>query len=482
MEENKPVNPEPGAKPQTPPQQGALPTASPVPVQSAVPLAPKTAFNLASQPAPTASVNPNGQSLLAKLLPGKAVPLPPAAPAASQAAPKPALQGGANSKPSIATLLGPKPKFSAIQQEDKEAKLRGVARIIFGVAVVALIGVYGFFYTQLDPEFTMLNDQLGPNLAVRFDASNKELKEKQTQKNLINFRRARMLLDGVNTEIDPFQENTAMLSSPYSTAAQKDEALTELQILGASIKTSLAEVQTLLREPLGIDTFSEKPMTPQERDAEFATLLRDKLAQEKNALLAADGKSSSAEARTVDNVLRLVENRSFRSTILSQDLEKISEKDFSAMLAKIREEGTDELSSIDKIRRKRLDWARVIQDVHAVVSKTDPYYGRGFFQTVGGFLFASYQFDSKSGRISISGLTKQSDSKIFSMIANLVDSIEKSKAFRDIDFRSFAKSRDENGDFASSLALEFSLQQGEDPRDEGEALPDVVPAPAAPEA
>lgn len=470
----------------TPPPAAAISVTASAPPPPPVPQTP--AFNLASQPTPNSSgnANGNGQSLLSKLLPGKTVPAAATSmpSAQQQGAAKSVPQSGANSvappqksAQTIATLLGPKPKFSAIITEDKEIKLRGIGRIVFSLSLVALIGVYGFFYTQLNPEFTMLNDQLGPNLAVQFETSSKELKEKQTQKNLVRFRRARLLLDDINTQIDPFQQQTLIAESPYSPPALVNEAKDELQILGASLKTALAEVQTLLREPLGIETFSENPMTLAERESEFEKLLIEKLAQEKNALLANNGGSNPVEARSIDNVLRLVSNRGFRTTILTQNLE--SESEFSAVLAKIRDEGTDELSSIDKIRRKRLDWARVIQDIHAVVSKTDPYYGRGFFQTVGGFLFASYQFDSKSGRISISGLTKQSDSKIFTMIANLVDSIEKSRTFRDIDFRSFAKSRDEKGDFTSSLALEFSLQQGDDPRDEAEALPEVVPPPPA---
>ena len=67
---------------------------------------------------------------------------------------------------------------------------------------------------------------------------------------------------------------------------------------------------------------------------------------------------------------------------------------------------------------------------------------------------------------------KTSDSKTFSFIAKLIDSIEKSPKFKDIDFRSFAKTRDESGDFSSGINLDFALQKGADPRDD-------VPAPEA---
>lgn len=414
MPENQPQNPQP----QNPnPQGGATPPAS---------------YNLPA--------SGNGQSTQAVL-----------------GAPPPAA-------PSLSALLGPKPVFSARVMEEKEARRRKFAKTLFFLAVLASLGVYGFFESQLNPNFTLLNDQLGPNVAVRFEASNSELKDKQTELNLINYRYARLLLDEANSQIDPFQRQTAIFNSPFSTNTQKQNAEVQLQILGAGIKKTLGDVQKNLSKPLGIDTFTQKPITPEEREAEFEKLLKEKLNKEKTALNA-DQKPNLSEIRLIENVSRLVENKSFRQTLLAQDLGKISEEAFSGMLTKIREQGSDELSAIDKVKAQRINWGEVIADVHAVTTKADPYYGQGLFKTVGGFLFSSYRFDAKSGRISVSGLTKRSDSKTFSVIAELVDAIEKSSKFKDIDFRSFSKSKDESGDYSSSVNLEFALQKGPDPRD-----------------
>ena len=85
-------------------------------------------------------------------------------------------------------------------------------------------------------------------------------------------------------------------------------------------------------------------------------------------------------------------------------------------------------------------------------------------------MFSSYKFDSETGRISMSGATKTSDSKTFSFIAKLIESVERSPKFKDIDFRSFTKSKDEKGDFSSSINLDFSIQEGSDPRDDVDSL------------
>ena len=117
--------------------------------------------------------------------------------------------------------------------------------------------------------------------------------------------------------------------------------------------------------------------------------------------------------------------------------------------------------------------------MNSVTRKADLYYGEGLFKTVGGFLFSTYRFDAKTGRISITGVTRTSDSKTFSFISKLVDSIEKSPYFKDIDFRSFSKSRDDSCDYSSSINLEFSLQNGFDPRDDQNAA-NTAPAALAP--
>ena len=62
----------------------------------------------------------------------------------------------------------------------------------------------------------------------------------------------------------------------------------------------------------------------------------------------------------LENVLRLIENKPFRNTIVFADLEKISDDELGSMLVKIRSEGTDELSSINRLRSKRLDWGAVL--------------------------------------------------------------------------------------------------------------------------
>lgn len=359
---------------------------------------------------------------------------------------------------SLSKLLGPKPIFAQKAYAEAAAKKKRTAKILLDIAVVAALVTYGFFQSQLHPNFTLLINQIGPNVRMNFDRSNEELEAIQTDINVVRFKKTRVLLDEVNADIDSFLSNTAIAKSDLSTPSEKSIAQDELQILGSNIKNALKEVQTMFAKPLGIDTYSLLRVTPEERDARFQVKLVAAINEEKDAL-AKQANPDLEQLRIFDNVRRLVENKSFRDTVIMQDLGKITETDFAAMLQKIREQATDELSSIVKIRSKRPRWTTVIAQIHDVALRADPLYGKGFFKVQGGLLFSSYRFDAATKRISITGLSKQSDSLIFSQIANLVENIDRSPYFKDIDFRSFSKSRDEGGNFSSSINLEFSLEK-----------------------
>lgn len=367
----------------------------------------------------------------------------------------------------LSSLLGQQPLVSKHAAEEKEQKRAKLGKTVLGIAAVAALGVYGFFYIQLNPEFTALSDTLGPNVASQFESSNAELRSKQSELNVLRYRTARLLLDEINGRVDSFQQESDILKSPYATKTEKTNAEANRQVLGAEIKKSFLDLQKILREPLGVETYTPKPVTPEELNAQYETALKEQLEKEKSALLSSEN-SDPVAIRLVDNVSRLVSNNAFRDMVLQQNVEKIYEDEFTPMLIQIRKQGTDELAFINQLKEQRVDWGRMIQDIHAVTTKADPWYGRGLFKTAGGFLFSSYQSDAKSGRVSMSGLTKRSDSRTFSQIVELVDSIEKSPKFKDIDFRSFAKSKAEGGDYSSSLNLEFTRQKEDekDPRDE----------------
>lgn len=357
---------------------------------------------------------------------------------------------------SISQLLGPKPVFVQKTYIEQEQKRRKAAKNVFTLSVIMALAVYGFFYSQLNADFTYL----GQNAASEFESSNALLERKQTELNNLRYRKAVMFLDDTNGEISSYQIHKDIINSQRSSAAEKEQAQTALEETGERIKVMLAQVQAILNESMGVDVYSPEPVAPDEREAYFEQLLRDSLVQTRAAASGSDSRNREM-LRIIDNVIRFIDNRSFRDTLRMQDLGKMAagDQEFDVLLARIRAQGTDELALINKVQTARLDWTSVINNIHeAVIGNVDNVYGRGFFQENGGFLFNSYGFDAKTRRISISGVTKTPNTKTFTGISNLLEAIKCSPHFKDIDFRSFAKSKDEGGFYSSSVNLEFALQ------------------------
>ena len=89
---------------------------------------------------------------------------------------------------------------------------------------------------------------------------------------------ARLWLDEVNWKIDAFQEQRA-IATPLSGAAgggKRAAAEKEFVALKNDIKKDLSEAKKILSAPIGIDTFSLRPISPEEREESYENLLKEK--------------------------------------------------------------------------------------------------------------------------------------------------------------------------------------------------------------
>jgi hypothetical protein len=93
------------------------------------------------------------------------------------------------------------------------------------------------------------------------------------------------------------------------------------------------------------------------------------------------------------------------------------------------------------------------------VSKYDPAFN--IFQNSSNYIvaFNNYTLNSDSRQVNVSGEVKTRDSRTFTLIANLIDSLEDSPLFTNLNYTTFAKSYDQEGSiYSSSLNLSFQLE------------------------
>ncbi len=360
---------------------------------------------------------------------------------------------------SIADLLGAKPEFNAAAYEEKERKNERRARFAFYAAVVFALIVGGYFYGNLTPDMYVFNTTFGQNSAQKFEQSNAEVKKLQTDINIIQYRVARLWFDILNARIDPYTQSV-IASQTAKTLTERSVSQATVDKTGGEVRNALIAMQKIFSQDLGVDTYTQMPVSYAEREAAFGELLKSALADQKQSLRgSAKAKNDTDDERAIDNVIRLVGNKKVRALVRGSTPKTMKDEELVKLLADIRTEGIDEFAQVEKLKQQRIDWESLINNIHEVVKTADPHYGHGLFKTVGGFMFSNYNFNQKTGRVSITGITRTSDSSTFSFIATLIDAIEKSPKFKDIDFRSFSKTRDESGDFSAGVNLDFSIEK-----------------------
>ena len=116
-----------------------------------------------------------------------------------------------------------------------------------------------------------------------------------------------------------------------------------------------------------------------------------------------------------------------------------------------------------------------MNQIELVTSYVDQYFSEGYFEALGGIQYTSYDFDTSTGEITITGVTKRYDTTNFTMITNLIDQLNASSYFTGVEMKSFTKSGSADEGYTSTLSLKVQLQKEalEDPDDK--IVPDAIP-------
>lgn len=334
-------------------------------------------------------------------------------------------------KKSILGVLPTMPKFGQVNQIDKaryERELKIAKWSIIGTVSFAIV-TFAFFYIQLRPTLALFE----PNVTQRHAEIQKEKANAEADVIVTQALNARILLDEISVEMDN-----------YFSSSKSGKAKTNIQKL-------LSDVKTLL---------------PGALDDEVEESMLDILRAKQQAVHGAAGKDaegkSEEEEQGIQNTTRLVQNNELKSLIRSFDPENPTpEMPFDEMLKKLRELDQNQLSIIAKLQEKRIKWHEIIAEIEKITREVDTVFDEGLFEQIGGIVYSGYSFDAQSGKISVTGRTKTMDSRTFTLIANLIDAFEKSPRFKNVDKRSFAKSKDEDG-FLATLKLDFELESSND--------------------
>jgi len=336
---------------------------------------------------------------------------------------------------------------------------------IFATAIILFAASFGFFYSQLSPEFTFL----GANIAQKVETSNQEIYRYQTDINESTYLTAQMILNRFAFDGNKYQDFADQISSTFASKEQKKVAQQQIVTLQSTLLTTLSNLQKIFKRPIVAPVFQKKPVDKAVLKKDFENRARKKINSEASRFQ--KNPEQRDEFNLYKTAAKLVGSKQLRKTIISVDLAtlKSSPEQFVKVLNEITENAKNEFSIVNSLKNKRVNWNEVLTNIinsakqaeEGLIVANDSTYNMTLYESgsTTSILFSNYTIDVETGRISISGNLKTPDEKTFSTLANLIESFSASPKFTEVDYRAFAKSGSPEKGFESNFRIEFYLQK-----------------------
>lgn len=368
-------------------------------------------------------------------------------------------------------ILGPKPKTSG--GLDVRAGHFNLGAFLFKISIVLALLVYGYFYIQLQANFTFLD----PNPAQKLATYETSFEGEQTSVNLYNLLMAKFALSDFTVSADAYLLKLAQYESEYTSSNDRTIIGSEMNELNGDMIGSLKIVQEKLRNhiyPLELVTTTGASVI--DLESQYITLLKTRISSEKQSLRDTDDEESALESSNLDGALALLNAKELQRDIRGLNLEEdLSFDTVKSLFEQTTAISKDQTSTILAIKNNRLDWQALLDEVKTVTKKVDPLFGSGIASNIS---YSNYSFNNSNLKVSLRGETRTDDSLNFSVISDLVDELELSTYFADVTTRSFTKSESTEDGYTASFSLEMTLQKGDDSRDTV-VQPVVVAEPSA---
>lgn len=337
------------------------------------------------------------------------------------------------------SILGPKPKTYDVTRTDKPVHFAsGFLKFVMCLWLVMLVGSYLTMWAGFD--------LAGLNQSVKAEENLISLKTEQAKLNAENYLVAYYYLDNF----------------AYNADAAESTDLQEEMIDALSI------IQEKLSQPIVPEDVSPRTELTAEVEFKEATI-----AYLENQISKLESESSSEdvdiqlEITGLNGALALVKNGVFKKELLAIDTtNKLDIDTIESVINGLNSIVNDNFTLIGIIKNERMSWENIIKEIEKITKKVDPLYGSSVESDIS---YSSYSLDSKSKAITLQGATITDDTRNFTLISDLIDMMEQSTLFKDVQERSFSKNdssaADDSSQYEAAFKLELKLQEDEDERD-----------------
>ena len=273
-----------------------------------------------------------------------------------------------------------------------------------------------------------------------------------------------MKLDGHNFDVatfrydgDSYIQSHEIVNSQTADKNDKIDAAEKMKALRGHLRDSFLTVKDYVVLPFTFPLVNKTGEAETDLQTIYSEQLTSLLKLKTKEL--EDGKDSQAERdyKNYLHTLNLVGNKNYKNLFLETDFDDLSDKELYKFIKTVNSVIVNDLSIIQKIKDLRIKWSDIINEIEMRTIAIDTYYSDDYYDEIGGILYTSYDFDTSGPRISILGETKRFDTTNFTMIANLIDELNRSELFNNAEMRSFSKSGSFESGYTSSIKLDLDL-------------------------
>lgn len=342
-------------------------------------------------------------------------------------------------------ILGSLPELekSLIGSFDPSKRNLKIVKIVFGSLIGVLLLSMGFFYAELNPKFDLLSSMRGPNTAQLLNNTKNSIITTQTSINQKNY-----LLMGY------YLQKLSYLSDGY-VKIRKDASSSEAKrAVQNDIILTYENALTKWKEPIAAGGIPEDT---------FKVQLKNGFQTELNQLKKETATPSvNAEIKNYNAALQILNNKQLgvifknNSEDMKGDLPRDDTKLF-ALTQDVLSTLTNDFSTISELKLHRIQWSIIVQEIEKITKSIDTLYSTGFFEELGGLQYSNFDFDATTNRIILTGKAKRDDGSTFTLIVNLIDALQDSSLFTNVDNRSYPKTGSEETGYMSSFRIELSL-------------------------
>ena len=399
-------------------------------------------------------------------------------------------------------ILGPAPTLEKTLEQEKEQRLKRKLRLAqFSFLLVFIAGVASsfYFYSELSPSF----DWFGSNTTARLTDTNTRLRKAQTDFEKFRYMAAQLNLNEFSYQADRFFSSVTKMNNPAISDFDKRTIAVDLDEAQKALPILLSDIRSSLTADVVIPTFrseAEPEMTQDQILTQAQGDLRNALLDErKNLGQNPTNAQDILDLKLIDNTIKLIGNTRL-TNILQQTSADAFQKDLSdyaknpdaqklqalqTTIGNVLSSTKSDLATIANIKQTRIQWSNVISWIKEQTQLVDPNFDQQLlYETIGGIVYSGYEFEATTNKIVLSGVTKTTDASNFTLMSKLINQLESSQYFENVDMRSFSKSKSgtgATGGYLANFKIDLALQAGQaSNKDTGTILQQTTLKSAAP--